>query len=95
MLINEYLPMSLKAYKNLRYTIDCIEVFIDRPRDLEIQEDYKKHNTIKFPVGIAPNGMIANFLSKAWGGRASHQHITKASGFLHIPEPGDLILADR
>lgn len=69
-LINEYLPMSLKAYKNLRCTIDCTEVFIDRPRDLEIQaltwSDYKKHITIKFLVGIALNGMIT-FLSKAWG----------------------------
>ena len=97
-MINKSFPNSLKTYQNLRCTIDCTEVFIDRPRDLEIQaltwSDYKKHNTIKFLVGIAPNGMIT-FLSKAWGGRASDQHITKTSGFIELIEPGDLILADR
>ena len=71
----KYIPNSLKTYKNLRCTIDCTEVFINRPRDLEIQaltwSDYKKHNTVKFLVGIAPNGMIT-FLSKAWGGRSTH-----------------------
>ena len=97
-MIYKYFPNSLKAYKNLRCTIDCTEVFIDRPRDLEIQaltwSDYKKHHTVKFLVGIAPNGMIT-CLSKAWGGRASDQHITKTSGFIDLIEPGDLILADR
>ena len=97
-MIYKYFPNSLKTYKNLRCTIDCTEVFIDRPRDLEIQaltwSDYKKRNTVKFLVGIARNGMIT-FLSKAWGGRASDQHITKTSGFIDLIEPGDLILADR
>ena len=45
-------------------------------------------------MGIAPNGMIT-FLSKACGGRASDQHITKTSEFIDLIEPGDLILADR
>lgn len=96
--IKEHLPQSLKQYPNLRCTIDCTEVFIDRPRHLELQaltwSDYKKNNTVKFLVGIAPNGMIT-FLSKAWGGRASDQLITRESGFLRHIEPTDLILADR
>ena len=49
-------------------TTDRCEIFIDRPRNLEIQaltwSDYKKHNTGKFFVGIAPSGMIS-FVSKA------------------------------
>ena len=38
---------------------------------------------------------MITFLSKVWGGKASDQHITKASGFLDFLEPGDPILADR
>ena len=58
--IMQNLPKPLKNYSNLRCTIDCSEVFIDRPRHLQLQalawSDYKKHNTMKFLVGIAPNG---------------------------------------
>jgi len=47
--IREALPKSLAAYPKLRCTIDCTEVFIERPRDLKLQaltwSDYKKHNT--------------------------------------------------
>lgn len=98
-LIIEALPLSLKeVYPNLRCTLDCTEVFIERPRQLELQaltwSDYKKHNTVKFLVAIAPNGMIS-FLSKAWGGRASDRLIVQESGFLDLVEAGDTILADR
>lgn len=93
------IPKSLKAkYKNLRCTIDCTEVFIERPRNLLNQaatwSDYKHHNTAKFLVAIAPNGSIS-FLSKAWGGRATDVHITRESGFLKLIDPGDVILGDR
>ncbi|PIK56573.1 hypothetical protein BSL78_06541 [Apostichopus japonicus] len=93
------MPMSMKPkYSSLRCTIDCTEVFIERPRNLELQaltwSDYKHHNTVKILVAISPNGMIS-FRSKAWGGRTSDQHITRESGFFNLVDPGDLILADR
>lgn len=98
-LIQNQMPKSLRQdFAQLRCTIDCTEIFIDRPRHLELQaqtwSDYKKHNTLKFLVGIAPNGHIS-FLSKAWGGRASDQLITRTSGFLDLIDPMDVIMADR
>ena len=75
-MVRDTLPKTLQGtkYMNLRCTIDCTEVFIERPRHLATQaitwSDYKHHNTVKFLVGIAPDGHIS-FLSAAWGGRAS------------------------
>lgn len=84
--------------QNLRCIIDCSELFIQRPSDLQTQaatwSDYKSHNTLKFLIGITPQGSVC-FLSKLWGGRASDRHIVTHSGFLDYIEYGDKILADR
>jgi len=32
--------------------------------------NYKKHNTVKFLIGVTPQGTI-DFISKGWGGRVS------------------------
>ena len=60
--------------------IDCFEVFIERPTSLmaraQTWSNYKKHNTVKFLIGITPQGTVA-FISKGWGGRASDVHITE------------------
>lgn len=81
--IRRMLPVDLAAkYPTLRCTLDCTEIFIERPRDLELQaltwSDYKHHNTMKYLVGIAPNGKIS-FLSRGWGGgqglRQTHSQI--------------------
>ena len=97
--INSHFPKSLPSkYRSLRCIIDCTEIFIEKPRNLELQaltwSDYKHHNTIKFLVGITPNGAIS-FISQAWGGRATDQYITRSSGFYDKLETGDLIMADR
>ena len=93
------MPQSFKD-KNCktRVIIDCTEVFINRPRNLQTQaltwSDYKHSNTVKFLVGITPHGHVA-FVSKAWGGRTPDQYIVKASGFLDLIDPGDEVMADR
>ena len=92
------IPESLKhKYKNLRRTVDCTEVFIERPRHLHLQaqtwSEYNHHNTVKFLVVIAPNGSIS-YLSDMWGGRATDVHNTGV-WLLELIDPGDIILADR
>ena len=56
--------------------------------------NYKKHNTVKFLIGITPQGSIA-FISKGWGGRVSDIHLTENGGLLRNFLPGDVVLADR
>ena len=98
--VRESLPPSFnnKTYRNVRHIIDCTEFFLERPKNLKIQSqtwsDYKSHNTAKILVSITPSGYI-NFISEAWGGRASDNFITKNCGFLDLIEPFDKVLADR
>ena len=66
--IKMHMPKSMQIYPTLMCTLDCTEMFIDRPRERELQaitmSDNKKHNTVKCLVCIAPNGSIT-YLSNA------------------------------
>ena len=94
-IVRKLLPLSLlKQYAKLRCTIDCTEVFNEKPRHLELQAITWSDNTVKVLVGIAPNGAIS-FLSKCYGGRMSDRQIVRESSFLDLIDPGDVILADR
>jgi hypothetical protein len=83
---------------NVRCIIDCTEVFIEKPSGHLAQavtySDYKKHNTVKYLVGVTPSGSIC-FTSEGWGGRTSDKQITIRSGFLNQLTRGDLIMADK
>ena len=93
------MPQIFKdLYPRARCIIDCSEIFIERPHAYRARaqtfSNYKKHNTVKFLIGISPSGAIT-FLSKCWGGRATDKHITHNSGFIHLLDHGDVVLADR
>ena len=86
-----------KAFKKCIVIIDCFEVFIERPSlkaRAQTWSNYKHHNTVKFLIGIEPQGCIS-FISKGWGGRVSDKHLTENCGILDNMIPGDVILADR
>ena len=78
--------------------IDCFELFIERPSNLlakaQTWSQYKHHNTVKFLIGIAPQGFVS-YISTAWGGRASDKTIVEESGISKKLLPGDVVLADR
>lgn len=82
--ISTMLPATLvDNYPNFRCILYCSETFIE-----------KKPNSLKYLVGIAPNGHIS-FMSRAWGGHLTDRQIVLQSGFLDLLDPNDLIMADR
>ena len=92
------MPMDFRSnFKRCVVIIDCFEIFCERPYPLKARaqtySDYK-HNTVKFLIGIAPQGVIT-FISKGWGGRVSDKHLTESCGILDYLLPGDQVLADR
>ena len=98
--LRKTMPMQFRKYFGTKCAviIDCFEVFIDRPTNLKARAEtwssYKHHNTVKFLIGITPQGTVS-YISKGWGGRTSDKDITENSGFLNNIFPGDLVLADR
>ena len=92
------LPAFKQLYPNCVCIIDCSEIFTDIPTRFEARSimysNYKKHNTIKFLIGITPCGSIS-FLSQCWGGRVSDKVITQESNFLRHLQQDDVVLADR
>lgn len=78
--------------------IDCTEVFIEQPSDLlaraQVWSNYKHHSTLKFLIGITPQGTIA-YVSRCAGGRISDKEIVEQSNLIDYLLPGDVIIADR
>ncbi|XP_065304320.2 uncharacterized protein [Dermacentor albipictus] len=97
--IQSTMPPAFKEhYPSCRVIIDCTELETEIPNGVGKQNlwysHYKSRHTIKYLIGIAPNGLVT-FVSKAFGGRTTDSVATVESGFLSLLEPGDLVLADK
>lgn len=92
------IPKSFKKFLNVRVIIDCTEIFTHQSSDFRKQgnmySNYKCNSTVKFLIGILPNGTIC-FISDGFEGSASDKEIVKQSGFLDKINPRDMVLADR
>ena len=91
--LRQTMPTSFrKFFKTCCIIIDCTEVFIERPSDLlaraQVWSNYKHHSTLKFLIGITPQGTIS-FLSKCVGGRMSDKQIVEESDLLEHLLPGE------
>nr|XP_047140775.1 uncharacterized protein LOC105846491 [Hydra vulgaris] len=93
-----FLKPLITENENSAVIIDCFEIFINKPSNLCARaatwSQYKHHNTVKFLIGVSPQGMIT-FVSKAWGGRVSDKYLTEHCSIFKNILPGDVILADR
>ena len=85
-------PWTSEALPNL-----CCN-YIERPSNVlarvQTFSSYKHHNTVKYLIGIIPQGTVC-FILDGWGGHVSNKHLTENSGLLNHLIPGETILADR
>lgn len=94
------MPPSFKSSfdGHVAVIIDCFEISINRPSSLKARaatwSNYKQRNTVKYLIGITPQGVIS-FISPGYGGRCSDKYVTEDCGILNNLLPGDVILADR
>ena len=97
--LRKAMPMDFRKHcPSCAVIIDCFELFIERPMNLlaraQTYSSYKHHNTVKYLIGITPQGTVS-FISDGWGGRVSDKHLTENCGLLNYLIPGDTVLADR
>ena len=86
--LHKTMPMVFrKHYPRCVVIIDCFEIFVDRPTDLlaraQTYSQYKHHNTVKYLIGITPQGTVS-YISEGWGGRTSDKYITEHCSLLSI-----------
>ena len=99
-ILHKTMPVGFRASFRKRVTviIDCFEILIEQPPNLQARastwSSCKHHDTVKVLLGIVPQGVIS-FVSEAWGGSVSDEHLTDHCGIVDKLLPGDVVLAER
>ena len=90
-------PPCFTSFKNCCVIIDCTEIYIERPSNLNARaqtwSNYKHTNTVKYLIGITPAGSVM-FLSRGWSGKVSDKEITNRSNFYDFVQNGDMVMVD-
>lgn len=75
--------------------VDRLEILVDRPVDplagRQTWSPSKWHHTIKFLLGMTPQGTIS-FVSKGWGGATPFRHIFQHCDLLKDFKPEDYVI---
>ena len=91
-------PQFKELYPRTRAILDCTEIFIEKPSELNIQSStyslYKHHNTFKLLIAISPSGAVT-LVSDLYPGSISDKQLTLRSGILNLFQPGDSLMADK
>ncbi|XP_070392782.1 uncharacterized protein [Dermacentor albipictus] len=93
------MTVYFKDYTTVRAVLDCTEIPLQRPKDMESQlltySWYKGTYTAKILVCETPGGHIS-YVSNAYGGRASDSFITKECRVLEKFLPSiDSVMVDK
>ena len=96
--IRSNLPKCFSSFPSTRVVVDCSETSVSAPSCLSCRiqtySHYKGRHTVKYMVGISPDGVISN-VSGSYGGKASDKLIFLDSGVAGLCEPGDSVMADK
>ncbi|XP_050056132.1 uncharacterized protein LOC126549798 [Aphis gossypii] len=96
--ISKNIPKCFINFTSTRVVVDGTETPIEVPKCLSCRirtySFYKGKHTIKFMVGISPDGLIT-FVSDVYGGKASDKHIFVESNILEKCDIGDGVMADK
>ena len=95
----EGVAQCFKQWENLMVVLDCTELTSEKSSNLTARKqmfsNYKGRDTVKFAVSLGPN-LCVNYVSKAYGGRASDKFITMNSqDLLDALPPGSKVMTDR
>ena len=96
--IRESTPVRFRKFNRLNGIIDCTELFIETPKNLELQRatwsEYKHHNTLKLLISVLPNSSIS-FISEPYTGSISDKAIVNKTNFLDTLPPYCSLMTDK